>query len=37
MTALSAWSKTRKGKEAFRESWPKMMDAYFQALSNPGR
>jgi hypothetical protein len=35
--ALSAWSKTRKGKKAFRESWPRIVDAYFNALCNPKR
>jgi hypothetical protein len=35
--ALGAWSKTKEGKNAFRESWPKMVDAYFHALSNPRR
>jgi hypothetical protein len=35
--ALSVWFKTREGKNAFRESWPKIVDAYFHALCNPKR
>lgn len=28
---------TAEGKEALRESWPKIVDAYFHALCNPKR
>ena len=34
---LVPWLKTREGKEAFRQSWPKIVDAYFHALCNPNR
>jgi hypothetical protein len=36
-TALDASLKTKEGKKAFREWWPKLVDAYFHALSNPRR
>ena len=29
--------KTKEGREAFRESWPKIVDACFKALCNPKR
>ena len=35
--AFSASFKTRKGKKALRESWPKIVDAYFYALCSPKR
>ena len=31
---IGASLKTKKGKEAFRENWPKIVDAYFHALCN---
>jgi hypothetical protein len=34
---ISASLKTKKGQEAFRENWPKIVDAYFRALCNPKR
>lgn len=29
------WLETPEGAEAFRESWPKIVDAYFAAVCNP--
>lgn len=34
---FSVWFKTSEGKKALRESWPKIVDAYFHALCNPKR
>lgn len=34
---ISASLKTKKGREAFRENWPKIVDAYFHSLCNPKR
>ena len=34
---LMLWFDTAEGKEALRESWPKIVDAYFHALCNPKR
>jgi hypothetical protein len=35
--ALSDWFKAREGKKVLRESWPRIVDAYFHALCNPKR
>ena len=32
---IGASLKTKEGQEAFRENWPKIVDAYFRALCNP--
>jgi hypothetical protein len=34
---LMLWFDTAEGKEALRETWPKIVDAYFHALCNPKR
>jgi hypothetical protein len=34
---LMLWFDTAEGKEAVRETWPKIVDAYFRALRNPKR
>lgn len=34
---LVPWFDTPEGREALRELWPKIVDAYFHALRNPKR
>jgi hypothetical protein len=37
LALLGPWLKTKAGNKAFRQSWPIIVDAYFQALCNPKR
>ena len=32
---IGPWLKTKEGQEAFRESRPKIVDAYYRALCSP--
>ena len=34
---MGPWLDTEEGQAAFREMWPKIVDAYFHALCNPKR
>lgn len=34
---LLATLETREGREAFKNAWPEIVDAYFHALRNPKR